>query len=164
MNMSARSTLAVLLGILLLAGCGGGRERPAYLADLVPVTGTVRLDGKAVAGMEVTFTPVQGSAKTAIGRTNEAGVYTLCTPPGGTGINPANYPGALPGEYKVTFSRFLLPDGTPWDSRNSKEGPMNVGAMETIPVRLTNPQTTPETVTILSEGPQSADFEIKPAR
>jgi hypothetical protein len=84
------------LGLLVAAGCGGsGTENPATY----PVSGTVTLDGKAVAGATVTFVPEGGSGgHPAGGTTDQSGQYTLTTFAGGDG--------AVPGKYQVKIVKF----------------------------------------------------------
>ncbi len=157
--VAARS--ALILSLVLFSGCGGGDTSPTFVDNLVPVTGSVTVDGEKLAGVDVTLSPSEGeSGQIALGKTDADGNFTLYTPPGGPNVRLEYFPGVVPGAYKVTFSRFVLPDGTPWDSRNSTEGPMNVGATETMPPQLTNPHTTPHTVVIVASGDNAADFQI----
>lgn len=75
-----------ILGLaLLVTGCG--KDRP------VPVSGIVRLDGKAVPGAVVTFHP-EVAGRMATGTCNDAGRFELTTLQSGDG--------AFPGDYRVT--------------------------------------------------------------
>jgi hypothetical protein len=77
----------------LLVLCGGcGAEGPV----LVPVEGTVTLDGQPVKGASVTFMP-QFAGQPAMGRTDAAGAFTLRTHPHG--------PGAMPGTHHVSVRK-----------------------------------------------------------
>jgi hypothetical protein len=84
-------SLVALLGSMLVAlsanGCGGG-------SGLVPVTGTVTLDGKPVANAAVLFKPSAGQP--ANGTTDGDGKFSLET------IKPGD--GAMPGEHDVTVT------------------------------------------------------------
>ncbi|MFL5340259.1 MAG: carboxypeptidase-like regulatory domain-containing protein [Gemmataceae bacterium] len=66
----------------------------------MPVSGAVTLDGVPLANAVVAFAPA-GATKGvgAVGRTDAGGKYTLATPHGS--------PGVVPGEYKVTVSKFV---------------------------------------------------------
>lgn len=75
-----------------LAGCSKG---------LTPVSGSVTLDGKTVAGAAVTFTSSDGK-HIASGMTDDAGNFTLNSP---------NGPGAYAGSYKVTVAKYPKVEG-----------------------------------------------------
>ena len=78
----------VLLGLVgLVAGCGGTG------LDTAKVSGTVKVAGQPMAGIQVTFTPSQG--RPAIGVTDASGNFTLST--------LAANDGAVPGKHKVKF-------------------------------------------------------------
>lgn len=68
--------LLIALALAATAGCGSGKPRMDYSkAGLVDVSGTVRLDGTALAGAIVTF---QAPDETiSIARTDAAGRYRL---------------------------------------------------------------------------------------
>jgi len=74
---------AILLTALALAGCGSG---------LVPVEGTVLLDGQPLADAQVLFLPKSGG-RPAAGKTDAQGKFKLMTD------RPDD--GAQPGEYEV---------------------------------------------------------------
>jgi hypothetical protein len=84
---------AVLAAVALFGwagGCGSGGP------ELVPLTGTVTLDGNPVEGASVTFMP-QSSGQPATGTTDAAGKFTLKTHPHGEGV--------MPGKHKVTVQK-----------------------------------------------------------
>lgn len=83
---------ALAAALLPLTGCG---------AKLQPVSGSVTLDGKAVAGANVMFTSDDGK-HTASGTTDDSGNFTLSCPTG---------PGAFPGNYKVTVAKYPKVEG-----------------------------------------------------
>src|ERR1700682_5612879 len=100
----SRSTMrSTALLILVVAGCS--KPAPADQEKLVPVTGTVKHQGKLLGGAMVTFTPT-GETKgvPAHGQTKEDGTYEL--------INVRQNKGVVAGDYLVTVSRRLMPDGT----------------------------------------------------
>jgi hypothetical protein len=78
--------------LLLLSGCG---------AKYVPVEGVVTIDGKTVPGATVTFVSDDGKQMSS-GTTDDGGNFTLTS-----GANP----GALPGNYKVTVTKYPKVDG-----------------------------------------------------
>ncbi len=88
-----------LTAVLLTMGCGAGDY------DLAPVSGTVTLDGKPVAGARVIFEP-QRSGQEALsagpgsdGITDDDGRYSLRTTADGQR-------GAVVGNHSVTISTF----------------------------------------------------------
>src|SRR5262249_53512413 len=80
--------------VVLALGCGGPKK-------FAPVSGTVTMDGKPLAGATVTFIPVPdpGSIEAgdgSVGKTNEKGEYTLMSSKGRSG--------AQVGKHKVSIS------------------------------------------------------------
>ena len=86
---SHRVLSAAILAVsaLCLAGCSDGLK-------LVPVTGTVTLDGLPLEGAKVVFRPVQG--RLSAGTTDAEGRYTL--------RYTDEKAGALPGEHAVQIA------------------------------------------------------------
>lgn len=85
----------VVLVCAAMVGCGSGSISAPHSA---PVSGTVLIKGKPVAGVKVTLHPQFdiGSVKFAPnGETNKDGKFTLSTAKAGDG--------APPGDYAVTF-------------------------------------------------------------
>jgi len=74
---------------------------PDY-GKVVTVKGVVKIKGKTVPGVVVTFLPPRWAASN--GETAADGSYTLQT---------AGQTGALPGDYKVAFSYLVSADGEP---------------------------------------------------
>lgn len=92
----------VVVACLAVYGCGKSAGPPK--TQLLPVKGTVTLDGKPLAGADVVF--VTGSPPLAFaGRTGDDGTYQL------QGI--AGRDAKCEGECKVTISRMVKPDGSP---------------------------------------------------
>jgi hypothetical protein len=81
-------------------GCGGG----ASIGGLVPVTGTVTLDGQPLTGAQVVFVPAGEGARACSGTSDSTGKYALIT---------NTDKGAMPGSYKVTVSHLVGLDGKP---------------------------------------------------
>lgn len=89
---TVRIGTSIALGLLtavLVTGCGGG---------LNEVTGTVTLDGRPVAGLEVRFEPKDPSiGTTAIGYTQADGTYKLHYPGDKTGAPAGDYTVSITG-------------------------------------------------------------------
>src|SRR5690606_14487900 len=90
---SPRRALPLGVFIFVLALTSGCGEQPLDPAALVPVSGTVTLDGAPCAGAEVTFVPLKGNAA-AHGLTDGTGQYTLAE--------------VLPGAYQVRLLRMTV--------------------------------------------------------
>jgi hypothetical protein len=80
------------VGLVVLAGCQARSE-----VGTAPVSGTVTLDGQAVAGVAVAFRPKASGGRGAVGLTGAKGQFTLTTLQSGDG--------ALPGSYAVTLTK-----------------------------------------------------------
>lgn len=116
--------LALLGALVLVAGCGGGKDQPAF-ADLHPVTGVVKRDGQPVKGGQITFTMDADKQEFGVNSIVGAdGTYTLTTyrKTDNTGERKN---GAPAGSYKVSY----VPD-----IGDQTAG----GSME--PIRIPNPQ------------------------
>lgn len=137
-----------------VTGCGGG-GRSADQLKLVPVSGTVKLDDKPAPGVAVMFFPL-GSAPglTYYANTDQSGRYELLAGVGKTGSK-----GAPAGEYKVTCSKYVMPDGSPFTS-NSGESPELAGAKELLPPWYSNQMQTQLKATVPDKG-GTCDFELK---
>jgi hypothetical protein len=118
---------------LAAAGCGGAPK-------LVPVTGTVKLDGKPVDGVRVYFWPTEQTAKTfvnrfAIGFSDKDGKFSL---------RGTNGDGVEAGEYKVTFARPTTGPAKPGRKPNPKN------EKELLPPELTELSLTKHIATVSS--------------
>ena len=131
----ARRIWGAASGLLavLIAGCGGG-------LDLIPVSGTVTLDGKPVDGAAVVFVPVAGGP-VASGTTEAGGKFRLMT---------VNEPGAVPGEHHVTVTKQTMhgitADGMP--------GPDGVRVEWHVPERYSRAKTSGLTATVGGNKPE----------
>jgi|SRR5947209_409262 len=118
--MSSRHLGPAAFALLLLGGC--------HSADpsLVPVSGTVALDGQPLANATVTFIPKDGTPGFGgVGRTDAAGKYKLLG-------SRDDAPGVPPGEYRVVIGKRLMPDGSEVPA-DDKTPPMNSPARESLP-------------------------------
>jgi len=84
---------AALFAALALAGCGSG---------LIPVEGTVLLDGQPLPEAQVLFLPKSGG-RPAAGKTNAEGKFKLTT--------DKSDDGAKPGEYQVGVTALKISYG-----------------------------------------------------
>lgn len=98
-----------LLGVAI-AGCGGGVK--SQRAKVYKVTGTVKYVGSPLIGAIVTFAPLENQPA-AVGRTNDAGEFTLTTYSGGDG--------AAAGQYKILVMLQVNPDQTPASASHSMD-------------------------------------------
>ena len=87
-----------LASVVLLASVGCGESLPT-----VPVTGTVKYQGKPVEAAAVVFlnTKPDSTAKSSVGTTDSQGNFSLQTSMGGGKMAK----GALPGDYVITVSK-----------------------------------------------------------
>jgi hypothetical protein len=135
-------------GLLMVAGCPGtGGDLP----DVVPVSGTVTLDGEPVSGVMVTFSPgdtTRGGICTGI--TDESGRYEL--------KDGQQHVGAPPGQYAVTCSKFVMPDGSLFTSDGSIS-PMEAGAKELFPQY--SQEGGSELTATVPAGGGTIDFDLK---
>ncbi len=88
--MRILSAALLVAGLTALAGCGKGR-------GLVPVSGTVLMDGAPLNKATITFVP-DGGGELASGISDDAGRFFMVASGGGEGV--------LPGNYKVTVMSF----------------------------------------------------------
>ncbi len=132
------ATLTLAAIFLVTVGCAQNNDA------LVPVTGIVTMDGRPVAELIVTFTPMGNTlGNGALGGTDTDGHFTLADVRGGQG--------AYAGEYKVSLYPTPSSDtaGLPTDVVSSgKAG---------IPPILLNPNKTPLRATVPETG---AEVEI----
>jgi hypothetical protein len=143
---------ALVLGALVFAGCGGTVEKP--VEKVVPVGGKVTLDGKPQAGIQVIFTPIGGNTESRGGNavTDAAGAFSLKNYMGADGV-PA-------GQYSVTFSWIVGPDGNP--PKQGQPPIPGVTAVERIPAMWSDrtKKGRHNSVTIPEAGNTSLDYKI----
>ena len=92
-----------ILGLVCGLGCSGSNEQTPWEIDsslLVPVHGAITLNGKPLAKAVVGFMSSTGIP--GVAETGDDGHYKLET---------TNLPGAIPGDYKVTISYLVAPEG-----------------------------------------------------
>jgi len=142
--------IALVACVVLAVGLVWSEMPPA----LVPVSGTVTIDGKPADSVTVYFWPVNRNStsdrmyRQATGMTDAAGRFALKSGSGETGI--------AQGDYKVTFSRLVARGkAVGADTRKS----VRSGAVESIPKSYLEPDQTPANATVSSSQREFA-FEI----
>ena len=138
---------------VLLAGCGAATAAPDV--DLVPVKGTVKLDGKPLANATVMFNPLQGTKGT--------GGYAVTDAEGNFAIkHRSDKEGCEPGEYGITFTKITQPDGSPLPPNADRA---TVGMVEQIPAAYVqfDPYTVLEQVKV-SKPSTTVEFRLDSKR
>jgi len=141
------SCAALLVAVL---GCGGpDGDAP----DLVPVSGTVTLDGEPVSGVMVNFFPEGPTTGSTLcyGMTDDSGRYELQDSQGRKGT--------LTGKARVTCSKFVMPDGSPFTS-DGEMSPEMAGAVEVFPPRYSD-ETRTELEVDVPAGGDTFDFDLE---
>jgi hypothetical protein len=152
--MSFRSLplIPALTSVLLATGCGGGSDPKE---TLVPVGGTLLVDGKPLDGVVVTFTPTEEkNSRGGAGKTDATGAFTVRH-------LAQNEPGLAPGKYTLRFSRMRLADGSaaPELPPGTPPDPANI-QVETFPPELTNPSASSTQVEIPAAGNTKLELKI----
>jgi hypothetical protein len=146
-------TLTALLvaSLVCLAGCGEEANIPEGMA---PVTGTVTLDGKPLAGATVSFIP-DGVTKGAgsYGVTSADGKYELQGTQGGTG--------AAAGYYRVIISKLVMPDGSPIPA--DIPSATDAGAKDLLPAIYSSYDVSTLTAEVPAQG-GAINFDLKSKR
>lgn len=143
-------TSSVLFSIamlaLLMAGCGPSADLP----EVVPVSGTVTLDGEPLSGATVVFIPTGSTAgRAAQGGTDATGRYELSS---------GEQKGAPAGEFKVVVQKWVMPDGS--DFKGGEMSPLEAGAQEKLPARYSSEEATELKATVPGGG-GTIDFDLK---
>ena len=115
--------LTLLIGLLLVAGCGTTSDMP----EVAPVRGKVTLNGKPLIMAKIIFAPVEGG-QSSEAVTNANGEYDL--------VYKRDIMGAKVGKHKVMITTFELPEVT-------DDGKVLGGKPELVPPQF-NSQTTLE--------------------
>jgi hypothetical protein len=149
MNTPRRGTMLMTAACLAWLGGCARDDGP----KLVPVSGTVLVNGQPMPSAHVTFLPTGETRGTgADGKTDASGVFTLKARHRG--------PGAVAGTYKVVVSKMVKADGsdiTPEDATP----PVLSGAREVIPGPYSSHAASTLTATVPEEGTGDLRIEIK---
>ena len=144
----------LLLG-LILSGCGGSsRSNPGV--ELVPVEGTVKLGGKPTSDVLITLSPygpTKGNG--AWGKTDASGAFKL--------IHLSSKEGVEPGEYVISFSYLITPDGKPVPPNTS---PTEVASVQGIapPWTESTSELLSQRVNVKKEGMMPLSFDVPLAK
>lgn len=139
------------LTILVVLGCGGDPKKP----DTSPVSGTVTLDGKPLAGAVVAFYDVAGKSNPGTGTTDEAGKYT---------VGFATNRGIIPGSYKVIISHYVGLDGSPLkleEGMDVEQLLMQEKAKNSLPEAFTSIDATSLKAEVKSGQSHTFDWKLK---
>jgi hypothetical protein len=134
--------------IIGLAICGCGRASSAPKIQTLPIKGTVTLDGKPLPGANVVFMAADPPVA-FVGTTKGDGTYELQGAEGRAGN--------IQGDYKVTISRMVKPDGS---ELAPGEMPAIVGAVEKLPPKYSRLNSTILTKPVPAEG-GTFDFALE---
>jgi len=148
-----------LFVLAIIAGCGQGAGEGTS-----PVSGTVTQKGSPVEGAIVSFVPASEGGENAVGVTDAAGKYILTT--------RKKDDGALPGQYKVSITKYDKPKETAATSAPLPEGelsspdykgeaPETPPAKNLLPSKYASSDTSGLSATVNS-GPNTHNFELEP--
>lgn len=150
---------------LLLIGCGGADDGRR---DVYPVTGKITLNGAPLAGASVAYAPQEQGNPTAIGRTDNGGVYHLTT--------YEAMDGAAPGKYAVVVTKMVstMPEeveGADDAHQAEAAGVDDAGGHDAetedaasgnlVPPNYGSASTTPLSATVEEKDKNEFDFEIQ---
>jgi hypothetical protein len=126
---------------------------------LTRVTGTVTMDGKPVAGADVTFHPASKQGATAFARTDRLGHFDMKT--GGTGR------GVLIDDYRVTVTKFTSEEKLPSPDEAKKilpkdgKAPPAAKPTNVLPEEYASIQKTPLGASVKSRRAVRVNFDLK---
>jgi len=154
---TVRGRLAIAASVLAIAlcGCAGEPKR-------VPVRGVVKLDGKPVDHVLVSFIwadRVSDPAKAGFGAGTSVADGTVEIK------DMMGREGMWPGRYKVTFEKYITANGEPLPMNSKQESDVygsggKGGARNVLPKRYRNPDTTDVVVEVKDTGLDTV-FELR---
>ena len=147
-GFSVLSLLLFAAGLLSLSGC-----EKSLGGNLVPVTGTVKMDGQPLAGASVTFLGVSGTPGLGgSGIADETGKFEISHFRAGKGLEP--------GEYKVVINKLVMADGSPIPTGTASAAELNT--KDLVPKRYSDFSATTLLKTVGSDNaPVSLDNESR---
>ncbi|MCL2622528.1 MAG: hypothetical protein FWD31_02580 [Planctomycetaceae bacterium] len=152
--MMSKGPILVLICVLvcLSVGCSDSKISTAY------VEGVITLNGDPVAEATITFSPKDPEGKSAVGFSNNKGLYKLTTQGG------KDEGGAVPGEYLVAISKSDVPivrlDQATYDQQTGGGQPGVAPKYDAlIPKKYSNMATSGLTATV-AKGKNKQNFEL----
>ncbi len=165
------TSIVALSGLILAALGGCGDSGP----DVLPVTGSVSLEGKPLEGATVTFSTKEGklaAGELAFGTTDAQGRFRLRSQAGPT----ETLDGAVAGEHRVTISKLIPPQGMTEEVYQQKvEAEKQAGEsgvygaprevvpprVELLPAQYSNPQQTTLTASVKEGEKNDFPFQLQ---
>jgi len=137
-----------------VVGCGGAPP----VETLVPVGGTLMVNGKPLDGVTVTFIPeIAKNNRGGSGTTGADGSFTV------TDLTQ-NLPGLAVGKYTVAYSRMRLPDGSaPPEPKEGETINPGIIRVETLPTHFQSPdpRSPGSTIDIPAAGNTALQLQIR---
>ena len=142
MRIRSVTTVGCAVLLLVLAGCPTAPTREPL--ELVPVEGTVTLDGEPLVGASVMFGGI------SVGETDANGHYELAQ---------GERKGCAVGEHQVVIEKWVMPDGSVY---RDTEGisPFDAGATQELPPKYASVELS-ELKGTVPEGGGTVDFELE---
>lgn len=149
--MNHQRIAGLILFTLTSAGCSSAPDGPA----LVPVEGTVTLDGKPLGAADIALVPVgQTMGQGGNGRTDAAGKFALQS-------FDRKHTGAPAGSYRVVINKLVKPDGTDY-APDPNAGPIDTGGFrELLPAAYSDMGESQLTADVPAAGTKNLDFKLR---
>lgn len=128
-----------------MAGCNDGKK-----VEVIPVTGMVLIDEKPISGVALTLVPqagVQGRGGYATSAVD--GTFELLAEP--------DVKGVAPGNYRVLFQKYAMPDGSPVPPGTSWA---DANLINQLPALYSHPEQSPIYATIPTGDGQGLMFRL----
>jgi len=163
-RLTFERTLYLFLGLVIsvaISGCDlSTPSTPRISGPLVPVKGTVMLDGEPLPNADVSFIPDGKSDKSVIAataKTDSSGKYQLRTD---------GKLGAPAGRYRVVVERWATPDGAPFreDPENGmdmEQARMAGKVKQSVPEKYSDILKTQLSAEVTADQKDPVDFALK---
>lgn len=141
MKLLETARVIFLLNLICIVGSGCGGSQASDQPDLGSVTGTITMDGAALPGAMVIFSPEKG--RSSMGTTDSEGKYEM--------VYVGDTKGAKLGTHKISIT--TVQEGNSEESGEEAA----IAFKETIPAKYNTKTTLTE---IVKEGDNLFDFEL----